>query len=649
MPVPVWQLADEAIAALVDAFPGYREALLAYVGRCGHRPAAAPGEAPLPRASWTRGLARFEAACDALWEQAPEADRRALGQVFSPAEVIDEILDDVGFDGLEPGRILDPACGTGAFLARAARRILGRAGRGMPSPTVASAARRTLVEVVGIEIDPPTAALARLRIALVVAAHLADHDRLDLVGELPAPQVLTADALAIPAPGGDFRWIVGNPPYLEAKRAGEDEKKRWRQRFGARLAGAFDLYVCFLELALEWLTPGGDLGMIVPNKFLVNRYARGLRQRMLELCPPVTLRDLSEREVFVRVGVYPITLHARREAGASASGAGGAERPARPGADLARACTAIGPSLRRQELPLASLASSGAACTWFIPDDPDVGGLLARLLDSELPRLKDLLAIRSTVSFHEVGLRERYVHPPGQASIGPARRLASAALIPGGGVLGTEGDSQVLPYLGGKSWAREKEIAPFSVRWDGHTIRYAQGELAVRGNPLPGLWQFRSPKIIFCQHARRLAAFSDVEGRFVTKDVYPIALAPEGAPRGYTAAFAAILNSRLVSVLYAVLFRGICIGGGYYHYLPAFLDQLPCPEPDSGTLADLEALATRIQDDGSTLAAVRELDDRVEDLYGLSDSERLGVSRAFLRYASNDDPFTAAQQAIAAG
>ena len=36
-----------------------------------------------------------------------------------------------------------------------------------------------------------------------------------------------------------------------------------------------------------------------------------------------------------------------------------------------------------------------------------------------------------------------------------------------------------------------------------------------------------------------------------------------------------MLNSRVVSVVYWLLFRGIQIGGGYLHFLPVYLRRLP--------------------------------------------------------------------------
>ncbi|MBU6430349.1 MAG: hypothetical protein KGR26_15140, partial [Cyanobacteria bacterium REEB65] len=370
------------------------------------------------------------------------------------------------------------------------------------------------------------------------------------------------------------------------------------------------LYVCFVELALEWLEPGGEFGMILPNKFLVNRYARSLRQRMLAFLPPRTLRDASERPAFRNVGVYPITVHARKLHD---------EEPTPE-------CLAIGPAGGKVTIGLETFAATGNSCTWFIPEDPVLGTLLARLLAGTVPRLGAQLQFRTTVSFHAVGLRERYIR----------RTLAQE---PG-----------VRAYLGGQSWSRQKAIAPFVVTWDGFSIRYAAQELAAQGNPLPPLSQFDAPKIIFCQHARRLAAHWDPDGSFVTKDVYPIALAApdSSSPSRQTAAYCALFNSRVLTVLYAVLFRGICIGGGYYHYLPAFLAQLPCPSLTPATEEALAAMTEACQASPSDRSLTGRLDYFVEQLFGLTDQERKAIARGFQRYASNADPFTHAQLANAA-
>ncbi|MBU6428626.1 MAG: N-6 DNA methylase, partial [Cyanobacteria bacterium REEB65] len=223
--------ATAALEGLLAAFGDHAPVLSRYFKRLGlkakqRRPLDACEERP-----WREGIQDFEAACDSLWQTTAEETRRSLGQVFSPAELIEPLLDDVGFDGSRPGRLLDPACGTGAFLAHAAKRQLA----------ANAAIERPLTDLVGIEIDAGTAALASWRLALIVVEHLAMAGELARLENLPAPNILNADALAIARPQTGLTWLVGNPPFLEAKRAAAADKRRWRERFGDRLEGAFDL------------------------------------------------------------------------------------------------------------------------------------------------------------------------------------------------------------------------------------------------------------------------------------------------------------------------------------------------------------------------------------------------------------------------
>jgi hypothetical protein len=268
-----------------------------------------------------------------------------------------------------------------------------------------------------------------------------------------------------------------------------------------QLTGAFDLYMAFLELALE-LSPE-KIALVLPNKFLVARYAVNLRQRLLEGWGPKALHPLDG--VFGSVGVYPIGVLLEKSA-------------RHPGSDRFSRTQA-----------------------WWM-DPPGNLEFLMGLLDKG-PRLGDEVTLKSAVSFHGKGLRERYV--------------------------GLETDAPSLPYLGGQSYARKKEVLPGQICWEGYHIHYAAEELRSQGNPLPPLTQFLRPKVIFCQHARSMVAAADTEGRFVTKDVYPIAFGPE--PEGLECLF----NSPLFSVLYRLVYGGIRVSRDYLHFLPSFLKHMP--------------------------------------------------------------------------
>ena len=66
------------------------------------------------------------------WYEAslPLQERRNRGHFSTPPLLVEHILDACGYNGFAPGadprsiRVLDPACGSGNFLAAAARRLI---------------------------------------------------------------------------------------------------------------------------------------------------------------------------------------------------------------------------------------------------------------------------------------------------------------------------------------------------------------------------------------------------------------------------------------------------------------------------------------------------------------------------------------------
>lgn len=555
---------------------GRSPAQRAYLLRC----AGLDGDVALPDPG-PAAMASLDAILDEAWQGRTKADRTALGQVFTPRRVARQVFDELPNSGPRV-RVLDPSCGGGIFLVEAARWLEPR----LP-PEGPERARTLQEDLLGIDVDPVAASLARLLMGDRLVDALGDADPHDL----PLPQVIVADATdpetseAIDAFAPTH--VVGNPPYLEAKRMPNPDRDRLRARL-PELSGAFDVYMAFVFLALRWVGREGVVALVLPNKVQVARYAAPLRARLTTAGRLHALVDLSELPVFARVGVYPIVV---------------VIGPARDDPEASfKACHRLtdleglgrGPLLG-ERVPHGLLGRLMTPPVWFTVPPGGFASLMQRLL-ADFPRLADVATVRSTCSFHRKGLRERFVKP--------------AEELPDG-----------VPYLGGRSWSRRNEVRPFRVDWAGYRIDFAADELRALRNPIPPLACFRRPKVILCQHARTLVAYADTEGRFVTKDVFPIVLPHEVTPQA-ALGLAAVLNSRVASVLYATWFRGIQISGGYLHFLPVYLRHLPVPDPSRwAALVDLAASLQSVADE--TVAS--RLDDTVMDAYALSADERVHV------------------------
>jgi N-6 DNA Methylase/Type I restriction enzyme R protein N terminus (HSDR_N)/Eco57I restriction-modification methylase len=90
--------------------------------------------------------------------------RKALGEFYTPPEVVDFILDEVGYEG--EGRLLDPATGSGTFLIRALRRYL-QANEGKDPIETLNGLTRDF-NLVAFDVNPFAVLMAQVN----VAAHL---------------------------------------------------------------------------------------------------------------------------------------------------------------------------------------------------------------------------------------------------------------------------------------------------------------------------------------------------------------------------------------------------------------------------------------------------------------------------------------------
>ena len=224
------------------------------------------------------------------------AQRKATGVYYTPPEIV-RLIFDLALDkssASQPPRILDPACGAGEFLVEAYARLRSTCG--------AKAAQRSIF---ALDIDSAAVAAAQSRLR-------------DIDEDFPAKNIRTADALDLASvPPASFDLIVGNPPYVNirqlAKNLSGDEIDALRQRFRTA-RGNFDLYVLFIERAIDLLCPGGRCALIIPNKWATLEYARSCRELLLAQSTIQHVIDLSSARPFADASVYPNILVFKKEA-----------------------------------------------------------------------------------------------------------------------------------------------------------------------------------------------------------------------------------------------------------------------------------------------------------------------------------------------
>lgn len=110
-----------------------------------------------------------------------------------------------------------------------------------------------------------------------------------------------------PLQDAGFDAIIGNPPYIQIQSLGRATAEFCRERYSVA-AGAFDVYVVFIERALELLGPDSRLGFIVPNKFTKLEMAKGLRELLIAQEAVEEILDFGGAQLFGATNYTAILL-----------------------------------------------------------------------------------------------------------------------------------------------------------------------------------------------------------------------------------------------------------------------------------------------------------------------------------------------------
>ncbi|MDJ0662686.1 MAG: N-6 DNA methylase [Crocosphaera sp.] len=248
-----------------------------------------------------------------------EEGKHEQGRYFTPKQVVDYILDGIGYTSDNPEirdkKLLDLAGGSGSFLVHAARRLIdsyrSRKTKKIPNDYIPAIIQQVKECLFCLDINPFACYLAETNLLIQVIDLLKQAKD---VGKLPECtidrfHVYNTDSLLLPksqeeirtpllnpilelelstvsqikTKTGNFKqgfdFVVGNPPYVRADEPGVKEYREEIEKSGRfeTLHEKWDLFVPFIELSCHSTKELGKIGLIVSRGIQTNNYAELLR------------------------------------------------------------------------------------------------------------------------------------------------------------------------------------------------------------------------------------------------------------------------------------------------------------------------------------------------------------------------------------
>ena len=283
------------------------------------------------------------AAYEELIDRKQKADR---GQFFTPRNVIRLMVEMLDPD--ESDYVLDPACGTGGFLVMVFRHVRKKIEARLratwinperPTPAESAVLKQAVQQwaaehIFGFDFDPDLVKATQMNLALN-----GGNGRIYCIDSLKFPYGQTADLARFlkeqqqEAIGGlgTFTLCFTNPPFgskipftdrtslLEYELArvqlpegatfdSENHKLTYKRNMPPE--------ILFVERCVQWIQPGGKVGIVLPDGILGNPKDVYIRRWILNTCDVLASIDLPVETFLPQVGVQPSLLFLRKKTSA---------------------------------------------------------------------------------------------------------------------------------------------------------------------------------------------------------------------------------------------------------------------------------------------------------------------------------------------
>jgi type I restriction-modification system DNA methylase subunit len=577
----------------------------------------------------------------AVIDEKPEV-KKAGGVYYTPLHIVQYIVENTlaplvaGKSPLEIGgsakrqetssplRILDPACGSGAFLIEAYQFMLDwyreqyiiqgieRHCRGKQAAlyqsaggdwrlTIAERRRILLSHIFGVDIDNRAVEVTKLALLLKVlegesSDAIASQMSLFQVRALPdlgsnirsGNSLVGTDALkdffddslepseidrnnpfdwksnfSFMKDGECFDAIVGNPPYIDS----EWMTKHWphERRYCTEnypyAKGNWDIFCVFIGKSVDLLNANGRLSLVVPNKLMTASYAAATRRHLLKNGAISQIRDYAAIKVFP-VAVYPIVFSFTKFS--KARNTIYEKMSYRNGVVVAD---------KELTVDLAKSNPSGEEWQFDVSEEEMFSG-------SHLVKLGKIATINDAAT-----VAEAYTLA---ALLTDARKPAKRDLI----------------------FVNSGTIDPYVSQWGIRPTRYirrAYQAPVLKYNNFKDygaerIRQATSRKILVANMTKRLEAFYDHAGTVLAGKSVNV-IQTEYDPYVLTA----ILNSDLMAGYYDRRFHGKKLAGGYLQVSPANLREIPVPKfVEAGTSKLFSELVCRLIDEKARALQARD-------------------------------------------
>lgn len=186
------------------------------------------------------------------------------GKVYTPENIVDFMLS--GLNIKKDSRILEPSCGMGTFLSKL--------------ETLSDNVDAYDLDEAALNYDKEHFKNVNYRL----------KDYLDVIE-------------------GGYDFIIGNPPYIRFQDLDELTRFKLKHMIIGK-SGNPDLYYAFIEKSVSLLKPNGVLRFIIPNTWIINTHAKGLRVLLAQY--DVSVFDYQSEKVFDDADTYTCILTLRK-------------------------------------------------------------------------------------------------------------------------------------------------------------------------------------------------------------------------------------------------------------------------------------------------------------------------------------------------